>query len=114
MLGRSYPAILVRVVDGDTALLIADLGFGLHLDVRGRLARINAPEMRTPDGPAAKAHLEELLRAPGPLSIECRRQDEYGRWLVELVLNGLNLNDRMVLDGYAVHVHYGLGEVERL
>ena len=43
----NYNAKCVRVVDGDTIDAMIDLGFGVHIKKRIRLAGINAPESRT-------------------------------------------------------------------
>jgi micrococcal nuclease len=92
---------LVRVIDGDTVILDIDLGF--HTWRRGeryRLARINAPELSTPEGPPARDHLISLLGTP--LHATTFKADNYGRYLVELSVEGRNLNDMMVTDGFAV------------
>jgi micrococcal nuclease len=97
----TYTAELVRVVDGDTVVLDIDLGF--HTWRRGeryRLARINAPELKDPPGPPARDHLISLLGVP--LVVTTSKADNYGRYLVELVVNGVNLNDQMIADGFAV------------
>lgn len=97
----TYTAELVRVIDGDTVVLDIDLGF--HTWRRGeryRLARINAPELKTPDGPAARDHLSSLLGIP--LVASTSKADNFGRYLVELSVGGLNLNDAMMADGFAV------------
>lgn len=59
-----YRGTLVRVIDGDTAVFDADLGFGVGLEIMVRLVGYNAPEMRGPDptrAMLAKAHLDQLL-----------------------------------------------------
>jgi micrococcal nuclease len=97
----TYTAELVRVVDGDTVILDIDLGF--HTWRRGeryRLARINAPELKTPEGPPARDHLTSLLGIP--LIATTSKADNYGRYLVELSVGGVNLGDAMVADGFAV------------
>lgn len=98
----TYAATLIDVYDGDTIHLDLDLGF--HTWRRGeryRLARINAPELKTPAGPPARDHLTQLLAA-GPLTVTTSKADNYGRYLVECFVNGVNLNDQMVADGFAV------------
>lgn len=98
----TYTAVLLDVYDGDTIHLDIDVGF--HTWRRGeryRLSRINAPELKTPEGPPARDHLALLLSA-GPLVVTTSKADNYGRYLVECVVNGLNINTQMVLDGFAV------------
>jgi len=63
-----YRCKVLKVVDGDTADVDIDLGFGIVLtDERVRLMGIDTPESRTSDkvedlfGEAAKARLKELI-----------------------------------------------------
>lgn len=101
-----YRAQIVRVVDGDT--LILDVDLGMRTWIRGkpfRLARINAPERRDPAGPAATA---ALAAAIGPLPASAiitttkDRRDPYDRYIVEVLVGGVNLSDWMVSNGHAV------------
>ena len=89
----TYQAKLIEVVDGDTVDLLIDLGFGVHVKERCRLYGIDAPEMPTEAGKAAKAHLESLLgAATGELFVATRKMtrkpkektDKYGRYLAVL------------------------------
>jgi micrococcal nuclease len=63
----NYNATCVKVVDGDTIDAMIDLGFGVHVKKRIRLAGINAPESRTRNkvekklGLAAKERLIDML-----------------------------------------------------
>jgi len=101
-----YRCTLVRVIDGDTVRLTVDLGFSLERrDDSYRLGRIDAPEMSTPAGPPSKDHLASLL-AGKSLLVQTSKADKYGRWLVELFADGVNLNDAMVTDGHAVYRTY--------
>ena len=65
-----YRCKVLKVVDGDTADVDIDLGFGIVLsDERVRLMGIDTPESRTSDkvekvfGKASSARLKELRRA---------------------------------------------------
>lgn len=76
--------------------------------VRYRYARINAPEIATPEG---KASLAALMERVGPLPAPCFIgsttasrfvRDNYGRILVETQLpDGTNLSDWMLTNGWA-------------
>ena len=88
-----YQAELNEVIDGDTVDLLIDLGFGVHVKERCRLYGIDAPEMPTAQGQAAKAYLESLLgAATGELFVATRKMtrkpkektDKYGRYLAVL------------------------------
>ena len=89
----TYQAKLIEVIDGDTVDLFIDLGFGVHIKERCRLYGIDAPEMPTEAGKAAKAYLESLLgAATGELFVATRKMprkpkektDKYGRYLAVL------------------------------
>ena len=99
-----YQGTILRVVDGDTVDAEVDLGFDVRFTMRLRLFGINAPEMKTPAGPLAKEHLDELL---GDEVITVRtkkdKQEKYGRYLATLILaDGTNVNLEMIADGHAV------------
>ena len=60
----TYAARLERIIDGDTAVLVIDLGFDVSTHQHVRLKGYNAPEMHkthAADGIRAKAELEMLL-----------------------------------------------------
>ena len=60
----TYPAELVRVIDGDTAVLRIDLGFNVSTTQHVRFTGYNAPELHGKNASkaqAAKAELESLL-----------------------------------------------------
>lgn len=95
-----YRAKPERVVDGDTVVLLIDLGFDIHHRMKCRLARINAPEMSTPEGQPAKDHLTKLLN-PDQVLIKSTSLDKYGRALVEIISGDTNVNDAMLVAGFA-------------
>ena len=81
---------------------------------RVRLAGIDAPEMRTREGPPAKEHLAALIVAAKRLRIAVRVsdrneivKDKFGRILAELrdAAEAVSLNERMVKDGFAREYH---------
>ena len=101
----TYAAKLLEVIDGDTVDLFIDLGFGVHVKERCRLYGIDAPEMPTEAGKAAKAYLESLLgAATGELFVATRKMtrkpkektDKYGRYLAVLYVgaDSLDMNVR--------------------
>ena len=93
----TYAAKLIEVIDADTVDLLIDLGFGVHVKERCRLYGIDAPEMPTAQGQAAKAYLESLLgTATGDLHVQTikmtrkpkEKTDKYGRYLAVLYDGG--------------------------
>jgi endonuclease YncB( thermonuclease family) len=80
-----------RVVDGDTVHARVDLGCDVRLDLTLRLAGIDAPELPTVEGVAAKEYLEGLLepspRVPATLLVRTfkDRREKYGRYLGQII-----------------------------
>lgn len=98
----SYAATLVSVYDGDSITVMVDLGMHVSVRTRLRLLGIDAPEMGTPEGRAARDHLRALLGA-ARLVVRTYRDpgDKYGRWLALVEADGVNVNDAMVAGGHA-------------
>jgi micrococcal nuclease len=100
-----YKATLLRVVDGDTVDVVIELGFHLRMEAKVRLYGINAPELSTDEGKAAKAKLIELLAQTNSLTLRTikDRKEKYGRYLGIFVdEDGHEINARMISEGCAV------------
>ena len=115
-----YKAELIRVVDGDTVDFIVDLGFDTSRRERFRLYGIDAPELRTEAGKAAKAWLWEALQPLESIYVQTvqlttkAKRDKYGRFLAVLYgfypvlssldgpkVNGCSINAQMITEGHA-------------
>ena len=91
-----YGCKLVRVLDGDTIDVLADLGFDVSLKLRLRFAGINTPECRTRNkvekalGLAASARLREVLESADSIEFESHEgRGKFGRVLATpYVING--------------------------
>lgn len=100
----TYKVVACRVVDGDTVEATVDVGFHTHVTEQFRLARINAPEMTTAEGKAARDAL--IARVAGqPLSVTSTKTEKWRRWLGELYAGDENLNDWLVASGHAAVYH---------
>ena len=114
----TYAATVDRVVDGDTCVLLLNLGFDILLRHSCRLYGINAPEHGTEAGDAAKAYLIAML-PPGTEVIVKTIKDaseKYGRILGVIVIPekkavkktktaavpAMVVNDHLVLMGFAL------------
>lgn len=101
-----FNATLGRVVDGDTVHLDLDLGFfEWRRDQSYRLLRVNAPEMSTSEGVAAKDWLATYLMGK-KLTAHTEKSDHFGRYLVELTADGVSVSDALVTAGHAVYKTY--------
>ena len=103
-----YKARCTRVIDGDTVNLEVDLGFHVFIKQRFRLSRIDAPETygvkkdsdEQAAGTLAKERLTELiLDKDVVIKTDRDRGDKYGRYLVEVIVDGTNVNDLLLEEG---------------
>lgn len=104
-----YKASITRVVDGDTAYAVVDLGFNTSLKINFRLAFINTPELLSSDkyemarAKLARDRLVELIEGKD-VYLKSYRKDKYGRWLGEFFLNEndkVSVNQQMIDEGFA-------------
>jgi endonuclease YncB( thermonuclease family) len=97
-------------IDGDTARVTVDCGFGAAFRFDLRLAGINAPELRDPGGVEAKRELDRLLTMR-PIIVTTHRTAtggdvrSFARWVgsAELVMfdGRKNIGDLLVDEGFA-------------
>ena len=97
-----YRASLVKVVDGDTIVVMLDLGCHTFIKKRIRLQLVDADKSGTEKGDAAKVWLVEKL--VGDLVIETKkdRADRYDRLLGMVYVNNANINELMLAENMAV------------
>lgn len=101
MIWRFEHAKVYNVVDGDTCDIEIDLGFSVTIKHRFRLARINTPEKGQPGFLEAKDYLK-LRTLEHDCQIDSTRLDKYGRFLCDIFINGVNINDEMLTNKLAV------------
>lgn len=112
-----YRAFDLSAVDADTVDMTVDLGFGVTRRDRFRLygpdpagkMGLDAPELSTPEGKAARDWLRALLAEPGAVfhirTVKDRRE-KYGRYLAVVFLTRPdgqcdNVNGELVRTGHA-------------
>lgn len=98
----NYKAKVNRIIDGDTVNLTIDLGFRLTYTANCRLAGINAPELKNVDGIVSHGVLSALLSDAKIVDIISTGLDKYGRPLVIIKYDGVDINIEMIKSGYAV------------
>lgn len=100
-----YPGVVSRVIDGDTIVIALDLGFGIHqTGLSCRVYQINAPEMSTPEGKAARDYAVTLLPVGASVTVLSHGYDKYGgRYDGEIVMpDGRDFATLMIAAGHAV------------
>ena len=96
-----YRAHCDRVIDADTLKLRVDLGFGVWSVVTVRVRGIDTPELRTPEGDAAKAFVVQLLASNPAMVIESYKdQQTFARWVADVYVSGELLADRLRAEGW--------------
>lgn len=105
-----YGAKLLRVVDGDTADCMIDLGFDTWVKARLRFKGVDTWEKRTRDkaekvkGLAASAFTTSYLeKNDGNFTIQSFGKGKYGRILAEIFIEGegKSLNTLLIENGHA-------------
>ena len=118
---HGYSCKLVRVVDGDTADAMIDLGFDVWVKSRIRFYGVDTWESRTRNleekkkGLAAKDYVKDLLENSdeGKFLLKSHGVGKYGRVLGELFVKGneQSVNQLLIENGHAYEYEGGKKKV---
>ncbi|MFA7255386.1 MAG: DUF1016 N-terminal domain-containing protein [Candidatus Omnitrophota bacterium] len=105
----TYKIEVLDIIDGDTIKAVIDLGFGFRTVQTLRLRGMDAPEIATADGKAAKEFLEKLLAPSSKVIIRTVKSDKYDRYLADVFLANEGgkeqyVNNQLLEEGHAVRV----------
>ena len=115
-----YSRKVERVVDGDTIDVVLDLGFDILYKSRVRLYGIDTPESRTRNldekarGKLATAFLKEAIDSGEKVVIQTKLKDsrgKFGRVLGDVIVDGININQELITNNYAV-AYFGQSKEE--
>lgn len=87
---------VIKISDGDTITILTQQ----REQVKVRLYGIDAPEKKQPYGQKSKQFLSNLI-AGRSVEIQEKGKDRYKRVLGIVYLDGQDINEQMVLNGYA-------------
>ena len=90
------PVKVIKISDGDTITILTQE----KQQVKVRLYGIDAPEKKQPYGQKSKQFLSNLI-AGRSVEIQEKGKDRYKRVLGIVYLDGQDINEQMVLSGYA-------------
>lgn len=77
-----FPAVVRRVIDGDTLVVDIDQGRGQWWHgAKIRLVGIDCPEMNTDAGTLARGFVCSLCPLGSPCYVQTHSADNFGRWL---------------------------------
>lgn len=104
-----YRAHVLAVHDGDTCTVDIDLGFSVWVrKCPIRLDGLDAPELKTPEGPPALLALSALVLGKDiVLRTRKDKEEKFGRMLGTLLLPApdlggpINVNDYLIANGFA-------------
>ena len=106
-----YGCKVTRVVDGDTIDVDLDLGFDIIYKCRVRLYAIDTPESRTRNkdekvrGKLAAKFLQDAISNGKNVILQTQLKDskgKFGRVLASVIIDGININQKMVTNHLAV------------
>lgn len=100
-----YLAEIVRHVDADTSHVEIRLGLDVRVLATLRWAGLDAPERGTETGRLATAVVNGWLPPGSVCEIQTIRdsREKFGRYLATFFdADGVNLNERLIAEGYAV------------
>jgi endonuclease YncB( thermonuclease family) len=84
-----YPAVVDRVIDGDTVVMHVDLSATMELHgVHVRVEGINAIELSQKFGGEARDYAVSLLPPGTTVLLSSSRTDKYGRFLATITMPG--------------------------
>jgi len=104
-LGRAFSATVVAIHDGDTISVRT-----ARETIRIRLEGIDCPEYRQPYSARAKQFTSGLVFGR-VVTVEGRGEDQYGRLLARVRVDGVEINEALVRNGLAWH--YQRGAIDR-
>lgn len=100
-----YKAKVIKVYDGDTVTAMVDLGFYHFQQMVFRLYGINTPEIRGDEreqGLVVRDIVREMILDKEVIINSYKdKQEKYGRYLANIVIDGVDLNKWLVENGHA-------------
>lgn len=101
-----YIATITSAYDGDTVTADISVGFGIIIKKQKlRLLGIDTPELRGDTIVEARVSRdwlrEKVLGKEIIIQTYKDKKGKYGRWLVELFVDGININKQMITEGLA-------------
>ncbi len=101
----NYKAKIIDVYDGDTVTAIVDLGFLHFQEMKLRLYGIDTPELRGAEKEAGivvrDLVREMILNKEVEIHSYKDKQGKYGRYLANIIVDGLDINKWLVDNGHA-------------
>jgi len=105
-----YKARVIRIYDGDTVVVLVDLGFNVSVKETLRLSGLNAPELKGEekgDGLVSRDRLrDKILNKEVTIKTFKDSTEKYGRYIAEIYLEKENINEWLIAEGLAQRKKY--------
>lgn len=105
-----YTAEIIRWIDGDTVVLLIDLGYRIFHKAHIRLLDVDAPEVRGDEkvmGKEVKAFCDLAFPEGGKVELHSTGRDKYGRYIGDLHF--------ITTPGHKIYVNYSIrAKIERV
>ncbi len=100
-----YKAKIIEVYDGDTVTAMVDLGFFHYQEMKFRLYGIDTPELRGEEREQGLV-VRDIVRAmilnkEVIINSYKDKQEKYGRYLANIIIDEIDLNLWLVQNGHA-------------
>tara|TARA_R100000353_G_scaffold103550_1_gene74772 strand:- start:18675 stop:19001 length:327 start_codon:yes stop_codon:yes gene_type:complete len=100
-----YKAKIISVYDGDTVTAMVDLGFYHFQQMKFRLYGIDTPELRgeeREEGLKVRDIVREMILDKDVIINSYKdKQEKYGRYLANIIIDDIDLNVWLVENGHA-------------
>lgn len=108
----TYYASIEKIIDADTYKVNFDLGFKVKWSQTLRLRGLDAPELKTKEGVAAKNFVMSYIKQAQTILVRSFRDDKYGRYLADVFIlspdgdtkKDIYLNNLLLQNGHAVRM----------
>lgn len=100
-----YRATVERVIDGDSYVLVVQLGWHVAITGQVRLIGVDCPESGTEAGAAATAFVTDLLAKAQQITVTTVRREpsrSFARYLARVDVDGADLADLLIATGHGV------------
>jgi endonuclease YncB( thermonuclease family) len=102
-----YPAVVVRVIDGDTVRLSVDVGFRMRFEDNFRLQGINAEEGKST---TAADRVRTLLPVGCAVVVSTSKPEKFGRWMADIAIPEVSTSICELLVSEELAVQYSGGK----
>lgn len=101
----TYRAELIRVIDADTLVLRIDAGFYISVEETIRVMGVDAPELRTEAGKAARQAVVGWVVGKAITVQTFKGTQSFARWVGHVWANDQLLADYLTTSGYITQEH---------